>query len=182
MGKTGKDSSFYQDGLKVHPRNIRLSLALASLYEQQKKFKLAVGIYEQLIANAPELDVATNNLATLLVDHFPSSDNLKRAQQLTESFASSEQAYFQDTYAWVLLHNGDIKGALTVFKQLIIKSPKVPVFRYHLGIAEYKNGNNSAALVQIDQAIELAKQGVLFPERKMAEKMKQEIINKIRGH
>jgi hypothetical protein len=36
--------------------------------------------------------------------------------------------------------------------------------------------------VQIDQAIELAKQGIVFPERKVAEKMKQEIINKIRGH
>jgi tetratricopeptide (TPR) repeat protein len=182
MGKTDKAISVYQEGLKVHPRNIRLSLALASLYEQQQKYKQAVEIYELLIANNPELDVAANNLATLLVDHFPNANNLKRAQQLTESFAYSEQAYYQDTYAWVLLHNGDTKGALKVFKQLMIKSPKVPVFRYHLGVAEYKNGNNSAALVQIDQAIELAKQGIVFPERKVAEKMKQEIINKIRGH
>jgi len=182
MGKTDKAISVYQDGLKVHPKNIRLSLALASLYEQQKKFKLAVGIYEQLIANAPELDVATNNLATLLVDHYPTAENLKRAQQLTESFANSEQAYYQDTYAWVLLHNGDIKDSVKIFKQLIIKSPNTPVFRYHLGIAEYKNGNNSTALVQVDQAIELAKQGALFPERKVAEQMKQKIINTMRGH
>lgn len=182
MGETDKAISVYQDGLKIHPRNIRLSLALASLYEQQQKYKQAVEVYELLIAYNPELDVVTNNLATLLVDHFPDEDNLKRAQQLTEPFAHSEQAYYQDTYAWVLLHNGDTRGALKVFKQLILKSPKVPVFRYHLGVAEYKNGNNSAALVQIDQAIELAKQGILFPERKVAEKMKQEIINKIRGH
>ena len=182
MGKADKAISVYQDGLKAHPKNIRLSLALASLYEQKKKFNLAVGIYDQLIENAPELDVAANNLATLLVDHYPTAENLKRAQQLTESFENSEQAYYQDTYAWVLLNSGDIKGALKIFEQLIIKSPKVPVFRYHLGVAEYKNGNNSAALVQIDQAIELAKQGALFPERKVAEKMKQEIINKIRGH
>ena len=182
MGKIDKASSVYQEGLKAHPGNIRLSLALASLYEQQQKYKQAVGIYEQLIAHNPELDVATNNLATLLVDHFPTADNFKRAQQLTESFSNSEQAYYQDTYAWVLLHNGDINGALKIFEQLIIKSPKIPVFRYHLGVAEYKDGNNSAALVQIDQAIEMAKQGALFPERKVAEKMKQEIINKIRGH
>ncbi|MDF1582270.1 MAG: tetratricopeptide repeat protein [Methyloprofundus sp.] len=182
MGKTDKAISVYQDGLKAHPRNIRLSLALASLYEQQQKYKQAIEIYEQLIANNPELDVATNNLATLLVDHFPTADNLKRAQQLAQSFANSEQAYFQDTYAWVLLHNGDIANALKVFEQLIIKAPKTPVFRYHLGMAKYKNGNNSAALVQIDQAIELAKQGALFLERKAAEKIKQEIINKMRGH
>ena len=182
MGKIDKAISVYQEGLKAHPKNIRLSLALASLYEQQKNFKLAVGIYEQLIANAPELDVATNNLATLLVDHYPTAENLKRAQQLTESFANSEQAYYQDTYAWVLLHNGDIKGSVKIFKQLIIKSPNTPVFRYHLGVAEYKDGNNSTALVQIDQAIELAKQGALFPERKVAEQMKQKIINTMRGH
>ncbi len=182
MGKTDKAISVYQNGLKVHPRNIRLSLALASLYEQQQQYKQAVEVYELLIAYNPGLDVATNNLATLLVDYFSGADDLKRAQQLTKPFAHSEQAYYQDTYAWVLLHNGDTKGALKVFKQLILKAPNVPVFRYHLGVAEYKSSNNSAALVQIDQAIDLAKQGVIFPERKVAEKMKQEIINKIRGH
>ncbi|MCF7971378.1 MAG: tetratricopeptide repeat protein [Methylococcaceae bacterium] len=182
MGNTDKAIAVYKEGLKAHPGDIRLSLALASLYEQKQKYEQSVEIYEQLIAHNPKLDVASNNLATLLVDHFPSPDNLKRAQQLAESFANSEQAYYQDTYAWVLLHNGDIKGALNIFKKLIIQSANIPVFRYHLGIAEYKDSNNSAALVQIDQAIELANQGAAFPERKVAEQIKQEIINKIRGH
>ena len=75
--------------------------------------------------------------------------------QLVQPFATSEEPYYQDTYAWTLLHTGNLGEALNILKKIIINSPKVPVFRYHLGVAEYKRGNNSAALTQVSQAIDL---------------------------
>lgn len=181
MGQPDKAISVYQQALKNHIGDIRLLLSLAALYEQQNSYDEAVQIYKQLIVDHPDLQVANNNLAVLLVEHFPTDANLQRALQLVESFADTEHAYYQDTYAWTILHAGRVREALGIFKNIILELPNVPVFRYHLGVAEYKDGNNSAALVQVDQAIELAKSGVFFSEQKLAEKFKKEIIAKIQG-
>ncbi|NOQ13648.1 MAG: tetratricopeptide repeat protein [Methyloprofundus sp.] len=181
QGERHQALSTYQQGLQVLPGNIRLSLALTSLYEQQELYTEAVKIYEQLHMQNPELQVVNNNLAVLLVENFATDDNLQRALQLVDSFATSEQAYYQDTYAWVLLHMGRVSEALALLRKLIIKSPDVPVFRYHLGVAEFENGDNSRALAQVDQAIELAKQGKNFPERELAEKVMVKIVAKMQG-
>ncbi|NOR79592.1 MAG: tetratricopeptide repeat protein [Methyloprofundus sp.] len=181
LGESNKALSVYQQGLQVLPGNIRLSLALTSLYEKQKLYAEAVKIYEQLHRQNPDLQVVNNNLAVLLVEHFATDDNLQRALQLVDSFAESEQAYYQDTYAWVLLHTGQISDALDLLKKLIIKAPDVPVFRYHLGVAEFENGDNSRAFAQVSQAIELAKQGKSFSDRELAEKLIVKIANKMQG-
>ncbi len=181
LGKPDKASSVYQQGLKVFPGNIRLSLALTSLYEQQEHYNEAIKIYEQLHDENPDLQVVNNNLAVLLVENFATEDNLQRAFQLVESFATSEQTYYQDTYAWVLLHRGQINEATEILKKLVLKKPEVPVFRYHLAVAEFKNENNSSAFSQVSQAIELAKQGKTFPELKLAEEFMVKIVNKMQG-
>ncbi len=171
----------YQQGLLALPDNIRLSLSLASLYEQQKQYDKAIRVYEKLHVRNPDLQVVNNNLAVLLVEHFATEDNLQRAFQLVDSFATSEQAYYKDTYAWVLLHMGRINEATEIFKKLIIKSPNVPVFRYHLGYAEFKNENNSSAFSQVSQAIDLAKLGENFPELPLAEKLMVKIVDRMQG-
>ncbi len=181
LGRADNAIAVYQQGLQISPGNIRLSLALTSLYEQQKLYDKAVQIYEQLHAENPDLEVASNNLAVLLVEHFPTDDNLQRALQLVDSFVNSEQLYFQDTYAWVLLNMGRLNEALEIFKKLIIQAPDIPVFRYHLGVAEFKSGNNSSAYTQVEQAIELAKQGANFADREVAEKLMVEIVDKMQG-
>lgn len=181
MGHTDKAIKVYRQGLQSFPDNIRLSLSLATLYEQQKENEKAVQVYEQLQEKNPDLLVVNNNLASLLVDYFPTDENLQRAIQLVQPFAKSEHAYYLDTYAWTLLHTGNTVEAIGIFKKLIVKSPKVPVFRYHLGVAEYKRGNDSTALVQVDQALELSGQGYQFLERSAAKKLKTEIIKKIQG-
>ncbi len=178
INKVDKAVLIYKQGLEILPGNIRLLLGLASAYERQNAFDKAVEVYEQLIVQSPGLQVAANNLAVLLVEQFPTDDNLKRARQLVDNFTSTEQPYYQDTYAWTLLHTGAVREALDVFKKMIIKSPDVPVFRYHLGVAEYKDGNFTAALIQLDQAINLGESGIFFAESKQAKKLKKEIIAK----
>jgi tetratricopeptide (TPR) repeat protein len=178
INKLDKAILVYKKGLDILPGNIRLLLGLASAYERQNSFDEAVAIYEQLIIQSPGLQVAANNLAVLLVEQFPTDDNLKRARQLVDNFALTEHPYYQDTYAWTLLYTGEARKALDIFKKMIIKSPDVPVFRYHLAVAEYQNGNNTAAIIQLDQAINLGKSGMFFAESKQAEKLKKEIIAK----
>jgi len=172
----------YQSGLKQNPESIKLSLSLASLYESQNAYDSAASIYEQLLNQYPNLDIAINNLATVLTEHYTGDDKLKKAVQLAEKFKDSAQPYYKDTYAWALIKTGNYSEGLKVLNQVIAAAPDVPVFRYHLGVAHYKNGNNSSAINEIKQALELDKNTGYFSEKKQAEELLEEIIAKTRGH
>ena len=174
--------AIYQDGLKQNPGNIKLSLSLASIYEGQGEYDSAVSLYDVLLSKSPGLDIATNNLATVLSEHYTDEDKLKRAVKLTEKFKDSAQPYYKDTYAWALIKLGNLNEGLKVLNQIIAASPDIPVFRYHLGVAHYKNGNNSLAINEIKQALELGNKIGYFPDKKQAEKLLEEIIAKTRGH
>jgi tetratricopeptide (TPR) repeat protein len=118
----------------------------------------------------------------VLSEHYTDIDKLKKAVDLTEKFKDSAQPYYKDTYAWALIKLGNINEGLTVLSQIIATSPDIPVFRYHLGVAHYKNGNNSLAINEIKQALELANKTNYFSDKKQAEKLLEEIIAKTRGH
>lgn len=184
LAKNDSDNviTIYQEGLKENPGNIKLSLSLASLYEAQGNYDDAVLIYEKLLTNNPGLDIATNNLATVLSEHYTANDKLKKAVNITEKFKDSAQPYYRDTYAWALIKSGNIGEGLKILNQLIVASPDVPVFRYHLGVTHYKNGNASLAINEIKQAIELGVKSGYFADKKQAEKLLEEIIAKTRGH
>jgi tetratricopeptide (TPR) repeat protein len=168
--------------LRQFPDNIRLSLSLASVYELEKEYDSAVKQYQSLLDKNPKLDVATNNLASLLTDHFTSADASKKAVELTEKFKNSDQPYFQDTYAWVLIKQGKTDEGLKILNELVIKSPEVAVFRYHLGVANYKNGNNAAAISELKQALELTRNNENLMDTKSIQSLLEEVIAKTRSH
>ena len=172
----------YQNGLKQNPENIKLSLSLASFYEKRGDYDSAVSLYEALINKNPNLDIAINSLAVLLTEHYTSEEKLTKAVRLTERFKDSSQPYFRDTYAWALIKQGNVNGGLKILNEIIASTPNVPVFKYHLGYAQYKNGNNSLAINEIKQALELAKKTGYFPDKQAAEILLEEIIAKTRGH
>ncbi|PPD05262.1 MAG: hypothetical protein CTY29_02235 [Methylobacter sp.] len=173
--------SVYRQGLDLHPNDLRLSLALASLYSAQSNFDAAKSLYEALLSKSPDIAIVANNLAALLVNHGNSAEDLQRAVELTEKFKSLNQDYFRDTYAWVLIKQGNVPEALKILNQLIISNPNEPVFRYHLGVAQYKSGNNGMAISELKQAIELAGHSDLSFDKANAEKLLQDILGKARG-
>ena len=63
---------------------------MADLYEQQGGFEAAVEIYEALLKTNPDLDIATNNLASVLNEHYVNEVDLKKAAHLAEKFKYSE--------------------------------------------------------------------------------------------
>ncbi len=174
--------AIYKNGLDKFPGNIKLSLSLASLYELQKEYDAAVNLYEALLVKNPQLDVAVNNLAAVLTDHYTTEEALQKAIQLTEKFKDSDQPYFQDTYAWVLVKQGKIDEGLKLLNHLAIKSPEVAVFKYHLGVANYKSGNNALAISELKHALELARNNENMLDTKAIETLLDEIIAKTRSH
>lgn len=153
MNNPQKVFDSYKKGLKNSSDNVQLSILLSSAYEQDKKYDDALAVYESLLAQRPGIDLAVNNLVSLLLDHFSGKENTARAVKLAKSFEKSEQPYFLDTYGWALLHNDSVKEAVMVFKQVIVKAPEVAVFKYHLGAALHKAGDNSQAVEVLKQAL-----------------------------
>lgn len=172
----------YRTGLQQIPDNIQLSLALGSLYETQQNYESAVTLYENLLAKNPQLDVIRNNLAALLTDHIGKPEALNKAAGLTEKFKNSDQPYFQDTYAWILVNQGQVNEGLKILSRIALKSPDVAVFRYHLGAAHYKSGNNAAAMAELKQALELAQTKDSPLDTKKVEALLEEVIRKTMGH
>lgn len=157
LGTNQKEKAIdiYKRGIKEIPNNIELNMLLASTYERKEDYDNAVKTYQEIVDKNPEVDVAVNNLVSILLDHYPGKENMKRAVTLSERFKKSKQPYFLDTYGWALLQNGNIKEAVKTLDQVVSKAPKVPVFKYHLGVAHHKNGNNQDALRFLESAIEL---------------------------
>ncbi|NOT83929.1 MAG: tetratricopeptide repeat protein [Methylococcaceae bacterium] len=161
----------YQEGLKNLPDHADLQMGLALAYEKANDFNNAVTIYDKILAKNPDLDVAYNNLATLLIDRYGDEKSLARAKTMVDRFKSSEQAYFLDTYGWFEAKTGDINKAIAILEKVNIMAPQVSVFKYHLGVAYHKQGNNAGAAAQLQEALTLGAKTGQFAEGKQAEQL-----------
>ncbi|MBL1264965.1 tetratricopeptide repeat protein [Methylomicrobium sp. RS1] len=180
LAKGDSDSAIndYKEGLKANPGNINLLLSMAALYEKQGDYDAAVSIYEILLKNNPDLDIATNNLASILIEHGNDKEDLTKAVKLSEKFKDSKQASYKDTYAWALINQGNPSSGIELLNQIIISDPDVPVFRYHLAVAHHKNADNGSALSELREALNLAAKRGDFSDKKAAEALLNEIIAK----
>jgi len=145
----------YLKGIQTNPDDVQLALALAGLYEQINEKQNAKKIYEELLDRHPDVDVAINNLSSLLLES-DDKDDLGKGMALAERFKNSDNPYFQDTYAWALVRSGKFTEGLKLLEELIIKEPKLPEFRYHLGVAHYYSGNKATAVSELKQALALS--------------------------
>ncbi|OAI20494.1 hypothetical protein A1359_03280 [Methylomonas lenta] len=168
----------YIKGLQDNPDNPQLSLALAGLYEQLGNKNEARKIYESVIEKSPDTTLAINNLAALLIDSSV-SDDVARGLSMAERFKEVDNVYLQDTYAWGLVKNGKTSEGLALLESLIVKEPKMPEIRYHLGVAHLNNGNKATAIVELKQALSLSeKQKRGFTGKEDAEKRLKELEHK----
>jgi tetratricopeptide (TPR) repeat protein len=162
-------------GLEAEPEQVRLSIMLASTYEQTGDYAKALETYDALLAKHPTIDIAVNNLVSLLLDHFNTPENVERAVTLAKRFERSEQPYFVDSYAWALINSGKNEQALQLLRDVVKKMPDVPVFRYHLGTAYHKSNSAALAITELEQALKLGEKTGAFIEKEAAEKLLQSI-------
>ncbi len=163
----------YQQGLSKKPDSIKLMMALATFYQQEKKADLAIELYEKILTINPSLDIAKNNLAAILLER-ESEQNTTRAVELTRQFKKSEQPYFLDTYAWAQFKKGDDVEALQALKKVVVLAPDVPVFRYHLAKVYHQQGKNTEASLELHEALEQGKKSP-FVEAELA----QDLLNSL---
>ncbi len=159
----------YQKGLGNIPDSVPLNMMLAAVYEQENQHDKAVEVYETLIAIRPDMDIAVNNLVSILLDQYSGKENTEKALQLAQRFETSKQPYFLDTYGWALLQNGNTTEAVMVFKQVVSKAPEIAVFHYHLGVAYHKANNNALAIKSLEKALVVGAIQGGFAEKPQAE-------------
>ena len=144
----------YQQGLQALPDDPNLLIHLAESYERTQDYAKAISTYERILRENPTIDVAANNLASLLTDRKGDSKSLKQAIALTARFKSSPQPAFRDTLAWAYYKSGEMDTALALLKDIVKQAPAEPVFRYHLGMVYYKQGNMPEAKIHLAKALE----------------------------
>jgi cellulose synthase operon protein C len=125
-----------EDALPRVDQPLAVRLELAMRYEAAGRIDDAARQYEEVLRAAPDMPLAANNLAMLLVTHRRDAGSLERAAQLATVLADSPVPHFQDTYGWTRLQVGDTRGALAALEKAAAGAPNEPLIRYHLAMAQ----------------------------------------------
>ncbi|MCG8565113.1 MAG: tetratricopeptide repeat protein [Desulfobacterales bacterium] len=127
---------------------------IGTIYEQQKQLEKAETYYKKAL----ELDTnhvpALNNLAYIYASQ---NRNLDQALDLARRARKNagENPAIMDTLGWVYYQKALYDSAIQEFEACIRKSPKNPIFHYHLGLAFNKLGRMEKSRAALKRALEL---------------------------
>ena len=155
-GEDEKAEKLLGGGLAANPDNVYIATALASVYERTRQYDKAIELYESLLHKNPDLVIAKNNLANLLIDHVSSEQGKQRALQISKDFMSSNIPQLQDTYAWAVINTGgNIDQAIRILQRIVEDHNTEPAYSYHLGEAYFMKGEMGKAAQFFDEAVKL---------------------------
>jgi tetratricopeptide (TPR) repeat protein len=126
---------------------------LGALLQRTGRVDEAIALYEGQLSRDPKSAFVANNLAMLLVTARTDTASLARAQQLANQLASSSAAGFLDTRGWVKFKSGDYRGAVPLLQQAVDKAPDAPELRYHLAMAQLRDGSQPLAVKNLEAAL-----------------------------
>lgn len=148
----------YRRGLAANPGNAELGLLLGTEYEQGRRYDEAIAHYQELLKANPGIDIAANNLASLLLDYRDDAASHKQALEIANRLASSDNPAVLDTVCWAHYRNKDFARAVQFCERAVAKAGQVPLLRYHLGMAYLANNNPEGAKQELQLAVGTAKQ------------------------
>ncbi len=152
QGKPEQSLAVLQQGFEK-TGDITVGAKLAVLSDHQGKTSEAESIYRQLLSKSPNLDVAANNLAMILVRGAPEKSALEEALVLTARFEHSSHAGLLDTLGWVLFLNGQEKKAESILARAAHLGKKDPTIQYHLARLYLKTGRKTQAREGLKKAL-----------------------------
>lgn len=150
--KFNQIAGLLDSGLRKTPNNADLLLLQADFLQSNGQDKKALETYEKILALQPKSPIVKNNMAVLLIDKFPSDENLRRAQDLTADFANSRNPVLIDTLAWLHYKMKNYPQAISLLESVLVKDIEAPELRYHLGMAYLKNGSPEKAKTELTRA------------------------------
>jgi len=164
-GDVGKANRVLQKWLERKPADNNVRLLLASSLHGAGDVKSATAHYEKILARQPANVIVLNNLALIYLEDAPA-----RARQLAEKAYRlvPDKKQIIDTYAWVLVHNGQLQEANRLFDKALRLDPADPDIRYHKAYCLYQLGQKREAKSML---AELLGQKTDFSERKAARQL-----------
>jgi cellulose synthase operon protein C len=148
----GKIEALFKTGIQKNPNDTGLMLLLAEFYQTNGKNQEALDSYNKLHELLPQSPAIKNNLAVLLIEKFPTEENLQRAQSLTAEFADSDNPMFMDTLGWLQYKMKNYPQSIAMLENAVRKTGDMPELRYHLGMAYLKNNMPAKAKEELAKA------------------------------
>ena len=120
-----------------------------------EQFSQAAEVYEAVLVIDSRQKVAANNLAMLLVNRLPRTEQgLQRALEITAGFEKTEIPTFWDTRGWVYYNLEDYESALPLQKRAVDSTSVTNSFRYHLGMTYLKLNDTESARAELEASLE----------------------------
>ena len=152
QGNIAAAEQVYTDAIGSHPEFYTTQLYLAGFYERQKQYANAFKHYEVLLKHQSQSDIVKNNIAILLVNHFPSKENYQRALDIVSTLEDQKNPYYMDTIGWTHYQLGNISQAISYLQAAVNREQDNAEFRYHLGMAYHKSGDHQRAKQELQLA------------------------------
>ena len=135
QGSAEKAIATYQQSVKDNPNEVSFYILLGELYEGQKKWEDARGMYQKALTLQPDNPVASNNLAYVMLQTGGNIDvAISLAQTARRLMPDSPNA--ADTLGWAYYQKGLYPTAIDLFKEALKKVPNDPTFQDHLKKAQ----------------------------------------------
>lgn len=147
----------YRRGLAANPGNAELGLLLGTELEQEGRYDEAIAHYQALLKANPNIDIAVNNLAALLLDHRRDAASHANALELAKRLETATNPAVLDTVGWAYYRNKDYQKAVQFLERAVAGAGEVPVLRYHLGMAYLATNNTEGARQELREAVKNAR-------------------------
>lgn len=138
-GHERKAFEMLENWAEKHPRDHRAQLALATAYEETRKYAAAMERYEKVLEITPNA-VAFNNLSLLYDAHRSDPKSLELAEQAYK--LSPNNAAILDTVGWLRVKYGSVEDGITLLERAVKMRPNDATFREHLTKAKEKVKTN----------------------------------------
>jgi tetratricopeptide (TPR) repeat protein len=143
----------FEKGIAANPENTLLKAELSSHLRLAGEYDRALELLDEAYALDSKSLMVRNNLAALLIDWFPTEDNLRRAQEMTRGFESSGNASLLDTLGWLQYKLGDTPQAVRSLEAAQAAGGQGDEYWYHLGLAYHKDGQLELAKEQLGKVV-----------------------------
>jgi tetratricopeptide (TPR) repeat protein len=137
---------------QLQPNNPNAAIWLALLLHSTGHEADAKTEYEQILRLQSDNAIALNNLAYLIAEQGGDLDvALTYAQRAKQKAPNSLEV--ADTLGWIYLKKNLRSNALEIYRDLVVKAPQNPTFRYHHGMALFQQGNRPEARKELEAAL-----------------------------
>ena len=152
-GDTDKAVNLLNQAHYANAGDIRADIFLADIETKQEKYASAIQRYQNLLTRFPDLDLAANNMTSLIADYlYNDTALLDKAVKATEHFATGKNQNFIDTLSWVYYRQGKWTQAESLMERNATLGPLTPNMHYHYGAILLAHGNPVKAKEELQKA------------------------------